>query len=575
MNVPKIKYNPKNLPSDLTAGTTTALVTIPDGLASAILAGVNPVNGLYALMVGTPIAALTLSSQFMFVANTGALAVAVGDALGGYIGTEQQTVALVSLTILVGLFQLLLGVLKLGWITRYVSNAVLVGFMTGIAALIILGQIPNLTGYGSQYSNKVVAGMDTIFHLRSWDWSTVIVSLVTLGLIIFLTRTRLAKFNMILALIAASIMVALFNLGSVELIGDISQIPEGFPQPVLPDLSLVFSLLIPAMAIGLVGLIQAAGVSKSVPNVDGNYPDASRDFTGQGLANTAAGVFQGLPIGGTMSETSVNISAGAKTRFASFFSGLLIILVVLLLGDLIELVAMPAVGALLVVAGYSAIKFPEIEDVRDTGAGPRWTMVITFVVTLFLPIQYAVLLGVVLSILIYLYRSSTDIRLVELVLETEGSILERQPPGSLRENDVTILRTYGSLHFSGAAMLEEILPSPQESYRAVVILQLRGLNNVGSTFIRVVERYAQQLQVNGGNLYLTGVHPHVYQQLELTETTETIPEENIYLAEEKLGVSTRIALHSAKAWLEEKEIDADESVTGQVDQDEEQPSDEL
>ena len=106
-----------------------------------------------------------------------------------------------------------------------------------------------------------------------------------------------------------------------------------------------------------------------------------------------------------MSETSVNISSGAKTRFASFFSGLLIILLVLLFAGLIELVALSAVGALLVVAGYSSIKFEDIEDVRDTGAGPRWTMIITFVATLFLPIQYAVLLGVILSIMIYLYRS--------------------------------------------------------------------------------------------------------------------------------------------------------------------------
>ena len=260
---------------------------------------------------------------------------------------------------------------------------------------------------------------------------------------------------------------------------------------------------------------------------------------------------KGMPIGGTMSETSVNISSGAKTRFASFFSGLLIIVLVLLFAGLIELVALPAVGARLVVAGYSAINFADIEDVRDTGLGPRWTMVITFVATLFFPIQYAVLLGVVLSILIYLYRSSTDIRLVELVPQSDGSILERQAPLSLMDYQVTILRTYGSLHFSGAALLEDILPSAQESRCAVVILQLRGLENIGSTFIRVVERYAQQLQNNGGQLYLTGVHPRVLEQLEMTETTETIPEYAIYLAEDKLGASTQDAYLAAQTWLEE------------------------
>jgi len=548
------RYNPKNLAADLTAGVTTALVTIPDGLASAILAGVNPVHGLYGLMVGTPIAALTLSSQFMYVANTGAIAVAVGDALAGYQQGSQLITALVTLTVMVGLFQLILGVLKLGWITRYVSNAVLVGFMTGIAILIILGQVPNMSGFDSQYSNKLLASLDTLVNPGFWHLPTILVALVTVGLIVILKRTPLAKFNMIIALVAASALAILVNslvegVGSVELIGDIAQIPKGFPQPRLPEFSMVLSLVAPAMAIGLVGLIQASGVSRSVPNADGNYPDASRDFSAQGIANAATGIFQGLPIGGTMSETSVNISSGAKSRIASFSSGLLIILLVLLFGRFIELVALPAVGALLVVAGYEAIKFADIEDVRDTGSGPRYTMVITFLATLFIPIQYAVLLGVVLSIMIYLYRSSTDIRLMQLLPQPDGSIIEREAPLSLQTGKATILRVYGSLHFSGAIMLEELLPPAQESQRAVVILQLRGLDNVGSTFIQVVERYAQRLQSSGGKLYLTGVHPHVLKQLELTETTETITPESIYLAEDTLGTSTLEAYQAGQDWL--------------------------
>jgi SulP family sulfate permease len=161
--------------------------------------------------------------------------------------------------------------------------------------------------------------------------------------------------------------------------------------------------------------------------------------------------------------------------------------------------------------------------------------------------------------LIYLYRSSTDIRLVELVPEADGSILEQPAPGKLPHNDVTILRVYGSMHFSGAAMLEETLPPAQDSEGSAVILQLRGLDNAGSTFIRVVERYAQQLQAHGGKLFLTGIHPRVLKQLELTETTDTIPKEDIFMAEERLGVSTLRAAASARKWLEQvrKELDTE------------------
>ena len=397
--------------------------------------------------------------------------------------------------------------------------------------------------------------MDTLIHPLVWHLPTILVAVVTIALIYLLKRTPLAKFNMIIALVAGSALAILLNsylenIGSVDLLRDIADIPRGFPTPTLPDLSLVMTLVAPAMAIGLVGLIQAAGVSRSVPNADGNYPDASRDFIGQGLANSAAGIFQGLPIGGTMSETAVNLSSGAKTRFASLFSGLLIIVMVLLFAPLIGMVALPAVGALLVIAGYEAIKFEDIEDVRDTGSGPRYTMAITFLATLVVPIQYAVLLGVVLSILIYLYRSSTDIRLMQLLPQPDGTMIEREAPLSLQARAVTILRIYGSLHFSGAAMLEELLPPAQNTEQAVVILQLRGLDNVGSTFIQVVERYAQRLQSHGGKFYLTGVHPHVLEQLELTETTETIPLDSIYLAEDTLGVSTLDAYQAARDWLD-------------------------
>ena len=276
-----VKLNRKTLTSDIIAGATTALVTIPDGMASAILAGVSPVQGLYALMVGTPVAALTLSSEFMYAANTGALAVAVGSVLEGY-SENELFAALGVLTLLVGLFQLLLGVLKLGGITRYVSNAVLVGFMTGIALNIILGQLGDFTGYDSEYGNKVIQTADLLFHPLAMDLPTLLMGLLTIVLIILVAHTPLKKFCLVLAMLVTTIAVYFLPFESVKLIGDIAQIPDGLPSPVLPDLALVPGLIIPAITIGLVGLIQGAGVSRSVPNSDGEFPDASRDFAGQG-----------------------------------------------------------------------------------------------------------------------------------------------------------------------------------------------------------------------------------------------------------------------------------------------------
>jgi SulP family sulfate permease len=543
-----LDFKRENLAADVTAGLTSALVTIPDGMASAVLAGVSPIHGLYALMAGTPVAALTTSSQFMYVANTGALAVAVGSALVGLSG-EQLVQSLVVLTLLVGLFQLLLGLFKLGSLLRFVSNAVLTGFMTGIALLIILGQLGELTGFHSEYSNKVLQAMDLVLNWSHIDWRSLVIGLVTVTMILLVERTPLAKFNMVLSMLGAALFVYLLNWPSVALVGDIADIPRSLPRPVLPDLALVPGLIVPAVAVGIIGLVQAAGVSKTVPNPDGRYSDVSRDFAGQGLANLASGFFRGMPIGGTMSETAVNVNAGAKSRWANIFSGLFIIALVLAFGAVVARFPIPAIAALLIVAAFEAIDFEEVMDVWDIGLGPRLIMVFTFVATLVLPVQYAVLIGVILSIVHHVYGASLDVQLVEMVLLKDGFFEERPAPEELPSDRVTIIRSYGTAFFASMDTLEQQLPSATNAERAIVILNLRGRRSIGSSFVRVMERYDARLKVAGGKLMLSGVDENVRAQLERTETTDDISADDIFMVTPRVHESTRQALAEANAWL--------------------------
>lgn len=543
---PTVKAGRRNIGGDLTAGITTALVTIPDAMASAILAGVNPLNGLYALMVGTPVAALLASSQFMYVANTGAIAITVNSVLGGYSG-EQLISALVVLTILVGVIQLALGLLKAGGLVRYISNAVLIGFMTGVAINIILGQLGDFTGYHSEYSNKVIKAIDLFLHIGQIDLQATLIGVVTLVLIIVLEKIKPVKnFSMILALAGGSLLAYLLGWTAVELIGDIANIPRGFPVPVLPDLSLVPALLPGAFAVAIIGLVQASGVSKSVPNPDGNYPDVSRDFTAQGAGNLAAGFFQGMPVGGTMSETSVNINAGAKSRLALIISAIVIIIAVVLFGNLVEYLAMPAIAALLIVAGYEAIKVDAIRDVWHTGRAPRGILLFTFIMTLALPVQYAVLLGVLLAMGQYIYQSSTDLRLVELVEQPDGNFVEREAPTKLAANSIVVLQPYGSLFFAGASVLESKLPDPKDATGATLIIRLRGLPQGGSTLVSVVERYAKKMRDNGAHLVLAELSDRIYEQLEKTETIELLGIDRAYRAEPEFFAATRKAVRDAQ-----------------------------
>jgi len=552
-----LKPEKKHLTSDLLAGLTFALVNIPQAMAHAMLAVVNPVFGLYTLMLATPVGALFTSATFMNISTTSALAVAAGDTLKPY-PTEERVSVLVTLVLLIGIFQIVLGLLRLGWITRFIPFSVMTGFMTGVAVLIIIGQLGDFTGYYSSYSGKIVQLADLVVHRQSIEWPTFAVGLLTILLIYGLGSTRLSKFSLVFALLLASGSAILLNqvFGTdIKLVRDIAEVPRALPSLVLPDLSLIVPLIVPAIAIGIIGLVQGAGVSQTFPNPDGKFSNVSRDFFGQGMANLAAGFFGGIPAGGSSSGSSLMISAGARSRWALIFGGLAVAIVVLLFANLVELVAMPALAGLVIVAGVQMINLNAIQTVWQTNKIARTIMLITFGSTLIMPLQYAVFLGVAISILLAVIQQSNTIRVVEWVPVGNGWPVERPAPKQLEAGKLTVLYIYGNLFYAAAKPFEKNLPAVEGARRAVVILLLRGYDDVGSTVNEVFRRYAQSLQDHGGKLMLAGLSPALRDQLKRTGMLSLIGEENIFIATETIGGAGNAALQAARDWLADSSTD--------------------
>ncbi len=551
-----IKPNKNYLSSDLLAGLTFALVNIPQAMAHALLAAVNPVFGLYTLMVAIPVGALFTSATFMNVSTTSALAVAAGDTLITYPSSDRALV-LVTLVFLVGVFQLVLGLLRLGWITRFISFAVMTGFMTGVAALIIIGQLGDFTGYYSDYSSKILQLADLVLNWESIEWTTLLIGLLTIGLAYGLGLTRLSRFSLVLALLLASGVAILLNQAfgaDIKLVRDIADVPPALPSLVLPDPALMFQLIVPAIAVGIIGLVQGAGVSQTFPNPDGKFSDVSRDFLGQGAANLAAGLFQGIPAGGSSSGTALIVSAGAKTRWANIFAGLAVAIGVLLFANLVEQVAMPALAGLVIIAGVQMINLPAIQTVWQTNVIARTMMLVTFGSTLVMPLQYAVLLGVAFSILLFVLQQSNTLRVVEWVPQAKGWPIEQPASPQLESNQVTVLYIYGNLFYAAAAAFENSLPAVEGAKRAVVILLMRGYEDIGSTVLEVFRRYTQTLQASGGKLMLAGVSPRLRDQLQRTGMLTLIGEENIFLVTPTIGEAGNAALRAATDWLAESEL---------------------
>jgi SulP family sulfate permease len=243
------------------------------------------------------------------------------------------------------------------------------------------------------------------------------------------------------------------------------------------------------------------------------------------------------------------VGAGAKSRIANIFAGVVAMLGVLLFGNQIEQLPMAALAAILIVAGVQSIKPERIRTVWQTSVASRGVMLFTLIVTLLIPIQLAVLLGIVLHFVLHIFRSSDKVRVEEIVVRADGGFAERAAPKALTSSSVMVLLPYGSLFFAGAVEFEAHLPTTDQAQRAVIGLMLRGREEVGSTFLRVLERYNEQLRAGGGKVMLTDISVHVREQLGRTGVLHALGEENIYTATPIIGETTRRAVQDAQVWL--------------------------
>ena len=531
------------------AALINAVVSVPDGLASAALAGVNPVYGLYT-SIAAPIAGSSIvSSQLMQISTTSASALAAGQAIAAY-PAAQRDEALFLLTFCIGAWLAVFGLLRFGRIVRFVSHAVMTGFLLGVAVVLVLDQSAPLVGITPRPGNEVVQFLDLLANLSELHLPTLAVGILALALVAGLGRTRMSNLSSLIALAIPTILVFALDWEGVTQVADVSAIPRGLPPLTLPDLSLISVDLVGAAgAIAIVIAVQGAGVSQSVENPDGAPVDPSRDMIAQGAANVASGLISGIPAGGSVGQTALNISAGAESRWPGIMAGVWMLAIVLLMPDLVGLVPMAALAALMIIAGLSAIDAREARSIWSTGGSARWTIVVTFLATLVLSIPQAVAVGVLLTVFLYVISSAKDVVVRELVKLPDGRIVEAEPPARLLSEKVTVLETFGSLFFAGARTLAEKLPSPVGAHLPVVVLRLRGRTRVGSTLIEVLDEYADALAEVGGRLYLSGVADDLGRQLQSADKLDLGRTVHLAPAERIVGAATDSAFMEASRWL--------------------------
>jgi sulfate permease, SulP family len=317
------------LKTDLVAGLPGAIGSVPDGMAASVLAGVNPIHGLYASLCRSGCRRPSASTKLMVITTTSAAALAAGSALES-LSPEDRPEALFLLTVIAGVAMVAAGVLRLGRFTHFVSQSVMIGFLSGMAINIIAGQIPDLTGAAAEGSLAVQKAWSVVTNASGIELASVLTGAAAFAIIVLLGRTRIAPFSAVVALAVPTIPVVLSG-ADVAQVMDQGDIPRGIPLPACLRSRCSRGLCSPgALAVAAIVLVQGVGVAESAPNEDGTRSNTNVDFIAQGIGNVGSGLFQGQPVGGSVGQTALNQSAGARTRWASILCGLWMLLILAL-----------------------------------------------------------------------------------------------------------------------------------------------------------------------------------------------------------------------------------------------------
>jgi sulfate permease, SulP family len=537
---------------DVIAGLVTGLFSIPEGMAYASIGGFNPVAGLYSGVVSTIVGSVLARTVLMVTTLTSALALSSRSVLtdAGLDPADPANVA--ALAIVVGVVMLVLGLLKFGSIMNFVSNAVMTGFTTGIALQIIAGVLGDATGYKPDSHNTIGKFIDAFAHIGAWQLTACLVALATVAVwAVFHFIKPLEAFATLIALVVVTVGVALLDV-DVETVGDIASIPNALPPFVVPHFAAMPDLLVGGLAVALVGLAQAAGISAAVPNPDRSRPNTSGDFVAQGAANFAGGFFGALPTGGSLSRTGVGVSAGAQTRWAGIFAGVWLALLVLVAGSLAELIPMPVIGGLILVIGAELItgRWADIKLVSRTAPLSALAMLVTFLATTQLPLHMAILIGAITSLVLYCVKAAGSAELIALTPAPEGGWDRAPVPDSVPSDDVTVLHYAGVGLFAEVPRIDETWPRVDDSRNAVVVLSLGTLPDVPSSkVIHALKKWAGDLQSNGGRLIIAGVSPSSAKVLERGGVGDVTGSDGIIVATTHVFGAVDDAVELGRQWI--------------------------
>ncbi|MFD2215618.1 SulP family inorganic anion transporter [Metabacillus endolithicus] len=547
------QYNKNLLSKDLIAGLTLFVMLVPQGMAYAMLAGLPPVMGLYASTIPLIIYALFASSRHLSIGPTAITSLLVFSGISSITepGSQDYITLVILLALMVGTIQCLLGVLRMGFIVKFISPSVLGGYTSAAAIIIGLSQFKHLIGIdlGTYFqAHHLLVGIGR--ELTNLHWMTVLLGVSSIIFLVVFKKIN-SRFPATLVLILlSSLSVYIFSLHGkgVQIVGTV---PNGLPNLVLPTISLgsVKQLIIPAVIIALLGFMESLAIGKTIADKEKYKLNPNRELKALGLANILGSLFYIFPVNGSFSRSAVNHQSGGVTQLVSIFTSMFMIITLMLFTSYFYYLPNAVLAAIIIVAVYKLIDIEQAKFLFNVRSIDGWSWIVTFFVTLFVGIQWGILVGAIFNFCLLLARITRP-NIIEMgYLEKEQIFRDiKRFPQATTLDDLIMIRVDSSIHFANISYLEDKLREflYLKPLANMVIIDFSGVNDMDTPSFEVIEDLKEQLKKEKDiSMYFVGMKGTVRETAEKLGWDKKFNEEINYYTIEKLLENKRIRVSTS------------------------------
>ena len=546
MNIKKIipilewlpNYNTSLFKGDLFAGITVGIVLIPQGIAYALIAGLPPIYGLYCALVPQVMYAIFGSSRQVAIGPVAmdSLIVATGVSTLALVGSENYISIAILLALMVGTIQLIMGIFNLGFIVNFLSKPVITGFTSAVALIIGFNQFRNLLGLDFVQSDQIQIILQGIWlELGNFNYHTATIGLISMIIIIISRRINKKIPNALMVVILGVLLMKYFG-NIFTNVSIVKEIPAGLPKFGIPefDFDLIRNLLPIALTLVMVGYLETISIGKSLEAKQDEYRiRPNQELIALGISNMVGSLFKAYPSASSFSRSAINYESGAKTGMAALISVVMVLITLLFLMPLFYYLPKTVLSAIIIVAVFGLVNFKEAGFLWKANQLDFCLMLSTFIATLFLGIEFGIITGVGLSLIVLIFRTSRPY-VVELGKVPNSNFYKNKERFEevVLDEDVLVFRFDAQLFYANASYFRDRLEQMMDhkgSALKLIVLDAESINRVDSTGVEMLKERILFCQKKGIIFYLAGVKGPVRDDLFKSGILEIISLDHFFM----------------------------------------------